>query len=131
MTLPELYSGAYCPFCGKGLPLTLEPQTNSARLKPVKINWRIFLLFLLVPPILTMITARIVHVPNESYSVVVGIVGGIAGGIACGIMLGLRIGRTPPTRVFLCILFIGIMTIASISLCCFGCSLGEYNLQLR
>ncbi len=90
----------------------------------------VFLLCLLLPAIITFASASIVQTPNEDTSVFVGLsTGGIAG-IISGIMIGRRLGENAVARLFLSLLFIGLMSVVSITLACVGCSLGEYQLHL-
>ena len=131
--LPENYPAEFCPFCEKdllpaGLP---DAKVESAYLSPVKFPAAIFFLILLGPPVLTAVTAWLVHVPNESYSTTIGFFGGGAAGIACGILIGLRLGRTFSARFGLSLLFSIIMVVVCITLCCFGCNLGGYQLRLN
>lgn len=131
--VPGDYSAVYCPFCGLDLP---SDKAYGAELKPkdlapVKFHVSVFFMLLLVPPILTMISARLIHVQNEPYSTAIGFFGGGAAGIICGILLGLRLGRTLPVRVVLSMFFAAIMTVVCIMLCFFGCSIGGYQFKLN
>jgi hypothetical protein len=130
--LPENHSVESCPFCGQNAP----PQKidgvgpGETLLAPVKFRAVVFFLVLLGPPILTMISARLIHAQDQSISVGIGLFGGGAAGIACGIMLGLRLGSTLPARIALCLLFVAVMTFVCIMLCFIGCSLGGYQLKI-
>lgn len=131
--LPENYPAEFCLFCGKDLsPIKIQDANAEATsLAPVKFNAAIFFLILLGPPVLTALTAWLVHTPNESYSAAIGFFGGGAAGIVCGILIGLRLGRTIGARIGLCLLFSVIMVVVCITLCCFGCTLGGYQMQFH
>jgi len=131
--LPINYGARWCPFCGKDLPASatyaVEPPPQSPILSPVKINWLIFFVVLLAPPLLTMLSASLVGGRNEQVSPGIGLYGGGAAGIACGIMLCLRLGKTLLARVVLGILLSGVMMVVCIMLCFLGCNLGGYQLR--
>ena len=130
--LPENYGAAYCPFCGQNLPPENQIAESSAKkLAPIRFHVMIFFLLLLLPPIVTMISAWLVQSQNEPYSLCIGFFGGGAAGIACGIMLGLRLGRTVPARILLSLFFAAIMAVVCIMLCFFGCNLGGYQFRLN
>jgi len=130
--LPENHSAEGCPFCGQNAPPQKIDSVDPGEklLAPVKFRVVVFFLVLLGPPVLTMISALLIHAQNQSGSVVIGFFGGGATGIACGIMLGLRLGRTLPARVALCLLFAAVMTFVCIMLCFIGCSLGGYQIKI-
>lgn len=131
--LLENHSGNYCEFCGKDFEpgISSMGQSDSTPLTPVKFRPEIFFLVLLAPPLLTALTAWLIHTPNQSTSVAIGFFGGGAAGIACGIMIGLRLGKTLSRRCGFCLLFSIVMVVVSITLCCFGCGLGGYQLRLN
>lgn len=130
--LPENYAAAYCLFCGQDLsPIIPAGQSPKQSLAPIRFRAWVFFLMLLGPPILTMLSAWLVHAPNESYSVGIGFFGGGAAGIVCGIMLGLRLGKTIPARILQCLFFAAIMVVVCIMLCFFGCNLGGYQFRLH
>jgi uncharacterized protein YacL len=91
----------------------------------------VFFLVLLVPPVLTMISAWLVRAQNEFASVAIALFGGGAAGITCGIMLGLRLGSSYAARVVLCLLFVAVMIFVCIMLCFLGCNLGGYQFQIH
>jgi hypothetical protein len=74
------------------------------------------------PPVLTLLAALLIQSPMTA---TICIYGGLAGGIVCGIMLGLKADLTWPFRFLLCLLFAAVMSVACISLCFVGCSLGS------
>src|SRR5205814_1643412 len=112
---------------------------SSTPLSIIKIKWPIFFALLLVPPLLTALSAIIKltalsaiinhGVRNESISSSIGLFGGGAAGIVCGIMLGLRLGKTLAVRVVLSIFLAALMVCVCVMLCFFGCTLGGYQLR--
>lgn len=115
--LPEDQKGKRCPFCGW-----------RAR----RFNWLIFLCVLLLPALLTLLSAATMHftllnTADDSISPIIGLVGSVVGGIFCGVTLARAFTQTEGTRVALSILFAPIMIIVCLTLSCFGCALGGYN----
>jgi hypothetical protein len=132
--LPDNYRARWCTFCGKDLPASgtyITEQTSAATLPPFKINWLIFFGALLVPPLLTMLTASTVGGRNEQVSPTIAFCGGGVGGIICGVLLGLRIGRTVPARFALGILLSFVMAIVCVMLCLLGCTIGGYQMRFN
>jgi hypothetical protein len=131
--LPQDYGAVDCPFCGRNpSPEIIHGASHAAKpLAPIKFHAVAFFLTLLAPPILTMLTAWLVHQQNESYSVAIGFFGGGAAGIACGIMLGLRLGKTLPTRIVLSLLLMAVMAVVCILLCFVGCNFGGYQMRFN
>lgn len=126
--MPENHGAVYCPLCGKDLN-----STTPAELPPVKIKWSWLLVALLLPPLLTMLSATMMHSfsavdsSNEGVSPFIGLIGGAIGGTVCGVMLGIKLGRTTGGRIGLSIIFTGILVVACITLCLVGCSVGGYR----
>jgi DNA-directed RNA polymerase subunit RPC12/RpoP len=113
--LPASQAEANCPFCGGRL---FE-----------KLHGPMFLLFLLGPAILTLISVPLFPDalgPNGSVPIYIGLWGGGAGGVGCGVLLGRRIGRTLGTQIALGLLFAAIMAVVCITLCLVGCSAGGF-----
>jgi len=132
--LPENYGARWCPFCGKDLPASATYAVEappSASLKPVKINWLIFISALLIPPMLTMLSALLTGSRNDPVSPVVGLCGGVAAGIYCGVVLGLRFGETSLGRIVCGVLLSMPMVIVCVMLCFFGCTIGGYQIRLN
>jgi hypothetical protein len=130
-TLPEKYGATYCPYCG-GDVQPEESDVTEPSLAPIKISWWITFGALLAPPLLTLITAFLLHGHgNEELSAVISMMGGTAGGIAFGIILALRLGRSVGTRIGLGILFSTIFAVVCITLSCFGCLIGGYQLRFQ
>jgi len=130
--IPENYGGVYCPFCGKDLALAnslRSPGDNSV--EPVKLNAKLFLLMFLGPPLLTLLSALLFRAENGGIPVMIGLIGAILGGITCGVMLAHRLAKTIAGRIFLCFLLASIMVFVSVTLCCFGCNLGGYQMNFR
>lgn len=131
--LPDNYGARWCPFCGKDLPASatyaVEMPPSAASLKPVKINWLIFISALLVPPLLTMLTALSTAGRNSELLVppFVGVCGGVTAGIYCGVVLGLRLGQTLSGRIIGGALLSVPMVIVCVMLCFFGCTIGGYK----
>jgi hypothetical protein len=123
--LPENYSANWCPLCGTNL--------NEA---PIKFHWRLFLVALLCPALLTLLSAAAMrflissHSMNEGVSPWVGLIGGAIGGVICGVMLGFQASKNLPIRIILSILMSAIMIVVCVMLCFFGCSLGGYQFRI-
>jgi hypothetical protein len=127
--LPEKYNASYCPHCGGAVQPT-EPAIVETALKPVKIKWWVFLAVLLGPPLLTLLVAFLGKgTRDDEISPIIGLVGGGAGGIAFGIMLALRLGRTATSRVLLGMVFSVVFAVVGITMSCFGCLAGGYQLS--
>ena len=137
----ENQNGRYCPNCGIARAETVTPanvQTTSTLplrsregdVAPVKINWMIIFGALLVPPLLTLLTAFLTKgQAHDQISPSIGFFGGGLGGIACGIMLALRVSKTVATRWLLGIAFAVIFAIVGVTLGCFGCLAGGYDVR--
>jgi hypothetical protein len=126
--LPENYSAGFCPHCG-GAIQPESPGVDTLDLPPVKIRWPIFFGVLLAPVLITALIAFLGK-PNEQVSPITGFFGGAAAGIACGIMLALRIGKTVGARIVHGIVLSVVFAVVCITLSCFGCMVGGYNLRL-
>jgi hypothetical protein len=109
--LPEGQNGKPCPFCG------------ASAIRP---NWRIFLCALLVPPILTLISAfPAITRMTGNISPIVGVLGSLVGAIVCGGMIGGGGTNSGPARVIVSFIFTGIMFVVCLMLCFFGCAVGS------
>jgi hypothetical protein len=137
--IPDNFQGRFCPQCGATRPETIAPKTSThttavveQTLKPFKINWWIFFAILLAPPLLTLLVA---FSTNEHAGAdappFVAMVGGVLSGIVCGVMLALRLGKTTDTRVLLGILFCVVLGVVCVTLSCFGCLAGGYQLYFH
>jgi hypothetical protein len=132
--LPADYASPWCPYCGKNLatPTALPGKTVSAGRK---FKVRLFVGALLLPPSLTLLSAAVMRFilspnsDNENISPFIGLVGGVGGGIICGVLLG-SLFRHPGLRVIFSFLLSLIMIGLGITLCCFGCTLGGYQLRV-
>ena len=95
--MPEDHGAAYCPLCGKDL--SSEPADLARTLPPVKFNSLLFFAALLLPPLLTLLSAAAMRYlvsaspVNEGVSVVVGLLSGVIGGAVCGVLVGLKTSR--------------------------------------
>lgn len=125
--LPENQTSLLCPFCGQGLASQIDFLDKST---PVKFQWPIFLCALLMPPVLTLLSAALHQSPNDNVSPMLGMVAGIIGGIICGVMLGFKSSRNIFVRISLSIVMSAIMVVVCIVLCCFGCTAGGYKLEM-
>jgi hypothetical protein len=131
--MPHDHGAVYCPLCGKDLAsksgLGREPS-------PVKFNARLFFCALLLPSILTLISAAIMRslfsgtVVNEGVSPMVGLAGGALGGVICGILLGRKTSTGLLERIFGSLIFSAVMIVVCVMLCWFGCNLGGYELRI-
>jgi len=132
--LPENYGAVYCPFCGKDLALDNPGALHE--LPPVRFNGLLFLSALLLPPLLTLLSAALMRFvfltkpTNEGISPCVALVGGCIGGVICGVLLGMKAGRNLPAKISLSILFSAIMMIVCVALCFFGCGIGGYQMRI-
>ena len=131
--LPENYGALDCPFCGKDLP-SGRPEAFH-ELPQVRFNSLLFLAALLLPPLLTLLSATLMRFVfltkpmSEGISPWVALVGGCIGGVICGALLGTRIGRNLPARIVLSIVFSAMMIVVCIMLCLFGCGIGGYQMR--
>jgi len=107
--------------------VTATPPTRP----PARLNAAVFSLLVFIPPVLTLLSARLAPAPNGEFPVMIGFIGGGVAGIACGIMLGFRIGKNPPARLALSVAFAAVMVVVCVSLCCFGCTIGGYQISLH
>lgn len=139
---PANYEARYCPYCGAARPETLTPANSQSAanspsasqkgmVDPIKINWWIIFGALFAPPLLTLLVAYLGRgvERGDPFSPGIGFFGGALGGIAFGVMLALRICRTTVNRWLLGILFAVIFAIVCITLSCFGCLAGGFNLR--
>lgn len=105
-------------------------QAPLAHPAPRKINWLLFLLALLAPPLLTVLAAM-GSARNSGLPVATGLLAGGLGGIISGAMLGWRVGSTTPIRVALGIVFAGVLSVVCIGMSCFGCMAGGFKMDFR
>lgn len=126
--LPKNYGATYCLHCGTALPPEEPtPTTSPLPLPPVRIRWLLFFGALLLPPVLTFLTAFILRTQtDEQMAPLIAVFGAAAGGIACGIMLGLHIGKSVSLRVGLGIFFSCLMALVCFTLSFGGCMVGGY-----
>ena len=131
--LPEKYDAAYCPLCGKNLPP--NPSEQARELPTVKFNRLLFFGALLIPPVLTLLSAALmrfvvlVSSTNEGVTPMVAIVGGCIGGAICGAHLGVKAGKNIPARIGFSIVFSAMMIPVCVTLCCVGCGIGGYQMR--
>ncbi len=122
--LPENCSENICPDCKK----SFLPQH-------LKFNARLFFSALLLPPLITLISAAffryvlVVQANQDNTSFLIALIGGGMGGVICGVTLGRKVGKNLPLQIMLSILFAVIFVVVCIMLCCFGCNLGGYQLR--
>ncbi|MEO6184121.1 MAG: hypothetical protein ABIP71_13670 [Verrucomicrobiota bacterium] len=130
--LPENYSAAYCPVCGKGLPPQVSPTLTSETPSTTKqkISWPLFFIVWLAPVLLTSLTVLAFSNKNEG-AVYVGLFGGGISGIICGVMLGRRLGKTRELRIVLGVVFALIMVVVCVAMNSFGCLVSGYNLNFH
>jgi hypothetical protein len=111
-------------------PPPIDPQFSTA-VPPVmkrRLHWPLFIVALLLPPVLTLLTA---HAGWQNFPVACPFIGGGAAGIVCGILLGRRLGRTTQAVVILSIVFSLVFAAVCFALCFGGCLLGNYNLNIH
>lgn len=108
-----------CPQCGM-----VPPPLPPAR----RVNWFVVLGVLLAPALISLLGAKI-----DSDGLAVGgtFVGALVSGITNGVLLGLGLGKTTGLRVLLGIVFTVVFGILSLTLACFGCALGGFNLNVH
>lgn len=58
-------------------------------------------------------------------------IGGSAGGIICGVLLGKRFGKSVETRIVLGLVLSAIMVVVCVTMSCFGCLAGGYQLNFH
>jgi hypothetical protein len=119
--LPNDQKGNRCPFCG------------SSR---ILFHWFIFLCALLLPPILTLLSAATVRHTvsqpvNENISPPIALISGAIGGIVCGFLLAFRATKDIPLRIVLSIVLSALMIVVCVMLCLFGCSVGGYQFTIE
>jgi hypothetical protein len=123
-----------CPCCGK----CLRSEPVPTGIVPArKIKWRLFLAGMLLPPILTLLSAVAMHriflqkPLNEGVSPIVAVVASGAGGILCGVLLGIRAGSSIGARVGISIVMSAVMVVVCIVLSFFGCGIGGYDFRIN
>jgi ABC-type nitrate/sulfonate/bicarbonate transport system permease component len=129
--MPENHGAVYCPLCGKDLPAATTGFAGK------KMSWRWFMVALLSPPLLTLISAALMRFvfasqeTNEEVSALIGFLGGVIGGIVCGVMIGARASQDFAARIMVSIFCVPVMVIVCITLCCFGCGIGGYQFRIH
>jgi predicted permease len=118
--LQEGQKGKRCPHCG----------WFASRFK-----WLAFLCALLLPPLLTLLSATIMRLAmsnprDEGLSPFVAVIGGAIGGIICGILLAFRATKNIRHRVVLSALLSAVMIVVCLALCLFGCTAGGYQFTI-
>jgi uncharacterized membrane protein len=112
--MPDDQKGKRCPFCG-------SPAT--------RVNWWLFLGALLLPPVLTLLSAVMMRLILSDpmaggVSLIVGLVGSVVVGIFCSVTLVRGLTGNKGSRVAGLILFAPIMILVCLTLCLFGCAFG-------
>lgn len=105
-------------------PVAFEPPPSP----PPKLHWPVLLGALLLPPILTLVTAQ---AGWKDFPVWFPFIGSALAGLVCGILLGRRLGKTTTAVVLLSILFVIVFAALSFALCFGGCLVGGYQFNLH
>jgi hypothetical protein len=118
--LPDNDKGKKCPICGASKP---------------RFRWLIFLCALLLPPLLTFISAdtsrlTLSNPVNENVSPAIALFGGAIGGIICGFLLAFRATKDIPLRIVLSIVLSALMIVICVALCLCGCSVSNYQFRI-
>ena len=100
-----------------------------------RFKWLAFLCALLLPPLLTLLSAAIMRLTlssprNEGLSPLIAVIGGAIGGIICGILLTFRATKNIRHRVVLSVVLSAVMIVVCVSLCFFGCNIGGYQFRI-
>lgn len=108
-------------------PQAAESSEVTA-LPKARFNWVLFISFLVMAPLGSLISAA---AGLRDVPVVVALVGGGVAGIGCGILLGAHLGRTSASRVALGILLTVVFVVVCVTASTFGCLAGGYRLDFR
>src|SRR6186997_2054235 len=83
-------------------------------------KWWLFVAVLLSPVFLTALSVWLFAKDGDTAPSIAMLGGGLAG-IISGTMLGRHLGKTPPVRIVLSILFALVLGVVCITMSCFGC----------
>ena len=108
-------------------PLPLVPEARSAPEPARRLNWVLFCTALFLPTLVTVLSAR----AFEGFAIGTALFGGVLSGIVCGVLLGRRVGHTQTARIFLSILFVGVMSVVCVTMNCFGCAAGGFKMNFH
>jgi hypothetical protein len=110
------------------LPLPEIPGPPHAG-KP-RFKWWWFVAALLLPVLITALSVWLFTDEGDTAPSIAVLGGGLVG-IISGTMLGRHLGKTPPVRVGLSILFALILGVVCITMSCFGCMVSGYNFRIH
>src|SRR5262249_40952529 len=102
------------------------PTDPPAPVPPPKFHWLLFLGVIFVPTIITIIAGQLGMKDLAPASA--GLGGGLSG-IVAGILLGRRLGRTDAARVGLSLAFVVVLSIACVTMNCFGCLASGFKMD--
>jgi hypothetical protein len=119
---PDVSQSAPCPNCGH----INVSDVVASKPAPSHVGWFVFVIVLLLPALLTLLTAR----ADSLWPVSTFLVGGVAA-LYCGFWLAWRIFRSTATRWILAMFFSGGFYVVSFFLCCAGCALGGAKLNFH
>jgi hypothetical protein len=105
-------------------------QSTSPPPLPVKpkFRWGWFLLALFLP---TLATIASVQFKSQDAAPAIAVIGGGISGIVCGVLLALRLGKSPEARVGLGFAFVIVMSVACVTMNCFGCLASGFKLNIH
>jgi len=107
-----------------------ESSAGESGWRKLLSSWRAFFVILFAPPILTALTTTFITRAGDAAPAVATCASAVAG-ILCGVMLGRRVGKTAYERIGFGILLTAIITVACITMSCFGCLASGYELSFH
>jgi hypothetical protein len=117
-----------CPMNPADLPSPEIPETPHTG-KP-RFKWWRFVTVLLSPVLLTALSVWLFTDEGDTAPSIAMLGGGLAG-IISGTTLGRHLGKTPPVRLGLSILFALILGVVCITMSCVGCLASGYQLNIH
>ncbi len=109
-------------------PPVIPPEVTDPPSAPRRFGWLLFLLVIFLP---TIVTVLAVQMKSKDLAPAVAMLGGGFSGIFGGILLGLRMGRTPGSRVALSAVWVMVLSVACVTMNCFGCLASGYSLNFH
>ena len=109
-------------------PPAIPPEIADSPSPPRRLKWYLFLTAIFLP---TVATALAVQMNGKDLAPAVAVLGGGLSGIVGGILLASRFGRTTGSRLAMGFGLAFVLSVACVTMNCFGCLASGYKLNFH
>lgn len=110
-------------------PPVIPPEiADPPPFAPRRLNWFIFLVAIFLPTIATVLA---VQMKAKDLAPAVAMIGGGLSGIVGGVLLALRFGKTSGGRLAIGFGLAVVLSVACVTMNCFGCLASGYSLNFH